>query len=49
MSAPKSREALRKNSSDSEHTVVLLSLVAMLLAAVIYIWLDLSPDIAPSE
>jgi uncharacterized membrane protein YadS len=49
MNAPKSREALRKNSCESEQTVVLLGVVAMLLVAIIYIWLDISPDIAPSE
>ncbi len=49
MSTRKSREAMRNNSSGNEQTVVLLGIAAMLLAAIIYIWLDLPPDIAPSE
>jgi len=49
MSVPKSREAVRKKSSDSEQTVVLLGIAAMLLVTVIYVWLGLPPDMAPSE
>jgi hypothetical protein len=45
MSAPKSHDAKRNKSSESEQTVVLLGVAAMLLVTVIYVWLDLPPAV----
>ena len=40
---------MKGKSPYSDETVVLIGLAAMLLVAVLYIWLDYAPDIASSE
>jgi hypothetical protein len=40
---------MKGKSPYSDETVVLIGLAAMLLAAVLYVWLDFVPDVAPSE
>jgi hypothetical protein len=39
----------KKPSSNSELTVVLIGVAAMLLTAFLYVWLGFAPDVAPSE
>jgi hypothetical protein len=33
----------------SDQTVLLIGIAAMLLVAVLYVWLDIEPDLPPSE
>ncbi len=49
MSARKSPKEAEKASSESERTMVLIGIAAMLLTAVIYVWLDLPPVVVSGD